>query len=161
MKRNKLLFPHKCQPLGYVLLVAGIVLLGVNDFFNLDFSLNDIRSLIGLDSRPVTDEGSLLTFTPDTGLMFTIAGILFSLGSLFAGFSKFKIEDEYYEKIRLDSLLLSFYLYVVYLLGILLFTWKIMFLELTVWGCLGMMVFYVAVLTIKTFLAEKEAKNEK
>jgi hypothetical protein len=161
METSKLLFPHKFQPVGYVIWTAGILLLVLNLFFNIDFSTNDIRTLIGQDLRSNTEESEIFTFSPDTGLLYTIAGIMVVLGSLFAGFSRFKIEDDYFEKIRFESMLTSFYLYIIYLLYILLFSWQMAFLFLAVLGCLGTMILYVIVLSIRIIIAKKEAKDEK
>ena len=160
MKSIKLLFPHKFQPVGYVLWAIGLALFALNYFWEVDFSFNDILSLLGKPAHMWPEVASSSAFTSGTGLMFTLAGILVVLGSLFAGFSRFRVEDEYFETIRMESMLVSFYLYAAYLLGILIFSWGLSFLALAVYGCFGAMSFYVVVLAVRIILAKKEATDE-
>lgn len=161
MKSTRLLFPHKFQPVGYVIWFLGLCLLSLNVFFDLNFTIQDLRTLLGNNVFSGVESGSVMSVTPETGLLFTISVIMLVLGSLFAGFSKFKIEDDYFKTIRFESMLMSFYLYVLYLLLVLLFTWHLRFLVFAVYGCFATMVFYIILLSIRIILARKGVVDEK
>lgn len=85
------LFPHVFRPIGWILLVPAL-LLGI-------LLLSDVFSIDGTAETIINDAA--------------IIGI--ALGTLFTGCSRERIEDEMTSMIRLNALLTSLYVYVVFL----------------------------------------------
>ncbi len=119
MQLSKLLLPHHFQKIGWFLILPCIVLLSVSNYFEFEFSFLDIPQLgsgdlfLG-DSQNFTNEIALL-------------GVFVSL--FFIAFSKEKLEDEYIQKLRLDSLLIAFYANSILLVLATLFLYGFAFLE--------------------------------
>lgn len=89
---KKLLFPHVFRRIGWIILVPTL-LLGV-------ILLSDILNIYGIMETVIADTA--------------IIGI--AIGSLFIGCSRERIEDEMTSTIRVNSLLTSFYTYIVFLI---------------------------------------------
>ena len=108
---TKILLPHHVQRLGWILFLPFAILLFTNNY--LDFNLSWLEF-------PVR-EGSLFedsdeNFTNELALI----GVFISL--FLIAFSREKEEDEYIQKLRLDSLLLACYVNTfILILGTLLF----------------------------------------
>lgn len=89
---KKFLFPHVFRRIGWIILVPTL-LLGV-------ILLSDILNIYGIMETVIADTA--------------IIGI--AIGSLFIGCSRERIEDEMTSTIRVNSLLTSFYTYIVFLI---------------------------------------------
>ncbi|TDQ19245.1 hypothetical protein DFQ04_1066 [Algoriphagus boseongensis] len=95
---SKLLLPHYLQKIGWLILVPFSLLLFSNNYFDFNFSFLEFE----------VREGGLFedakeNFTNELALI----GVFVSL--FLIAFSREKEEDEYIQKLRLDSLLLAFY----------------------------------------------------
>ncbi|MDH5365914.1 MAG: hypothetical protein OEW67_02950 [Cyclobacteriaceae bacterium] len=97
--KQRFLFPNKMKPFGWVLFFPSLILGIMNLYSEFVFEFLQITTINDtiFKSRPqnLTDEIAL------TGTL---------IGLMLIGFSKLKIEDEYVQKIRLDSLLWATYL---------------------------------------------------
>jgi hypothetical protein len=97
--KTQFLFPNKMKPFGWVLFFPSLILGIMNLYRQFEFDFLQIsvsnEKLFNSGSQNLTDEAALV-------------GVL--LGLMLIGFSKLKIEDEYVQKIRLDSLLWATYL---------------------------------------------------
>ena len=104
MKKNYL-FPHQFQWVGLVVSVVAFVALMIGSFK--DFS---IRMPALYDGGISFDEESNSGFfcMANTG-MFSIAMPLLIIGLVFVGFSKEKVEDEFVQYLRSQSLIWSTY----------------------------------------------------
>ena len=91
------LFPNRFKVIGWILLLPSLVL-GVASL-HFEYELNFLALKLRTDPGIFGSEN----FTNE------IAGILILCSLMFIGFSRFKVEDEYTMKIRLDSLLWGVY----------------------------------------------------
>lgn len=100
---TKILLPHRFQKIGWLLFVPFAVLLFATNYFSFEIPWLDFQ--IGPASSGISG-----FFDPDKKnftLEFALIGAFVSLFLL--AFSKEKEEDEYIQKLRLDSLLVAFY----------------------------------------------------
>jgi hypothetical protein len=100
---TKILLPHRFQKIGWLLFLPFSVLLFITNY--LSFELDWFTVQTGDSSGSISDffEFGKKNFT----LEFALIGVFLSL--FLIAFSKEKDEDEYIQKLRLDSLLVAFY----------------------------------------------------
>ncbi len=153
--------PHACKSVGWVVLGVGILLMViwiVSDS-NFDFTINDIRRLLGLAAIATpADVPGLTNFTADSGLLNTTVSVLIIVGGYLVGFSLCKEEDEFTEHIRYRALTVTMFI----LLGVGLIT------EIFCWGWRSLIVrnmlhmffpvFYVLYLQITLYVERR--RNE-
>lgn len=107
MKRNDFLLSNRVKNTGWAILGTGVLLWIAWLISNgeLDFSINNIRQLLGL--APIDVDGTmadLARFTASSGLVPTITSVLILIGSYLAGFSRCKDEDEFTQYLRYRAL---------------------------------------------------------
>jgi hypothetical protein len=108
---TKILLPHRFQKIGWLLLLPFSVLLFTNNYFDFNFAWLEFGIREGSFF-----EDSKENFTNE----FALIGVFISL--FLIAFSKEEEEDEYIQKLRLDSLLVAFYVNTfILILGTLLF----------------------------------------
>ncbi|REG94611.1 hypothetical protein [Algoriphagus antarcticus] len=98
---TKILLPHRFQKIGWLLFLPAVTLAFMTMFIEFEFSwlqINGVR------------ESGLFEST-DENLTNEVALVSLFLSLFFIAFSKEKLEDEYIQKIRLDSILFSCYGY--------------------------------------------------
>lgn len=95
---TKILLPHRYQLLGWIFILPFAALLFVNNYFDFNFAWLELEFREG-----ALFEDSKENFTNELALM----GVFISL--FLIAFSREKEEDEYIQKIRLDSLLIACY----------------------------------------------------
>lgn len=131
MKRHVCLLPYRAKCAGWVILGTGVLLwaawiLGNGDW---DVSLNNIRSLLGMDTIQVDgDPLGLGGFNAETGLASTCTSVLILIGSILAGFSRCKEEDEFTQYLRYRALSVTILGLMVLDLMVVLFFWGASFL---------------------------------
>ncbi|MDG1277363.1 MAG: hypothetical protein P8O16_08790 [Algoriphagus sp.] len=114
---TKILLPHRFQKIGWIMILPFSVLLFAVNYLTFELSWLSISN-----SQPSAD-GLSGFFDPDKtnySLEFALIGVFLAL--FLIAFSKEKQEDEYIQKLRLDSLLVAFYANTfILILGTLLF----------------------------------------
>lgn len=126
--KTRFLFPNKMKPLGWVLLVPSLIL-GILYMYADSGILGDSKSTIfGVWMNNYIDEIALV-------------GMLISL--LLIGFSKLKIEDEYIQKIRLESLLWATYVNVGLLIVCTLFIYGDLYFDIIIYNLVTLPLFFV------------------
>lgn len=113
---TKILLPHRFQKLGWLLLLPTAVLLFATTY--LDFELS------WLSISPAESQGGISEFfDPEKEhFSFEFARICVFLSLFLIAFSKEMEEDEYIQKLRLNSLLVSCYTYTfILIVGTLVF----------------------------------------
>ncbi len=111
MKRNDLLMPYAYKKIGWVLLGMGVLFLMIwlTTDGQFDFSINSIRSLLGMEPIKVENYITGLSgFNAETGMLNTLTTILILIGSLLVGFSRCKNEDEFTQFIRYRAMTIVF-----------------------------------------------------
>jgi hypothetical protein len=98
---TKILLPHRFQKIGWFLFFPFAVLLFANNY--LSFELSWLTTPAFDAERSVFEIFDKKNFTIELALI----GVFISL--FLIAFSREKEEDEYIQKLRLDSLLLAFY----------------------------------------------------
>lgn len=95
---TKILLPHRFQRLGWILFFPFAVILFANNYFDFHFDFLETSVIPGS-----IFEDSKENFTNELALI----GVFVSL--FFIAFAKEKEEDEYIQKLRMDSLLIACY----------------------------------------------------
>ena len=95
---SKILLPHRYQKIGWILFLPFVGLLFANNYFDFNFGFLEFEVRDGQ-----LFEDSEENFTNEVALI----GVFISL--FFLAFSREKEEDEYIQKLRLDSLLVACY----------------------------------------------------
>lgn len=159
MKRNNLLLPYACKSAGWVLLGIGVILTILWLTIDFDFSINDIRELLGLSPIDIpADKPVLICFTADTQLMNRTLSVLFILGGFLAGFSRCRVEDEFTEYIRYRALTITMFILLAVALITELFFWGLKALIISALLHMFFPIFYVLYLHITLYIERK--RNE-
>ncbi|RAI91557.1 hypothetical protein [Algoriphagus yeomjeoni] len=120
---SKILLPHRFQKFGWILLLPFAVLLFAATYSGFEFSWLNISS--------AESQGGISDFfDPDKenfSVEFAMIGVFLSL--FLIAFSKEKEEDEYIQKLRLDSLLVACYTHTFILIIATLMLYGFGFLE--------------------------------
>jgi hypothetical protein len=117
---SKILLPHRFQKIGWILLFPFAVLLFATNYASFEFVWLTIPGLkAGGGLFDIFDKN----FTIELGLI----GVFISL--FLISFSKEKEEDEYIQKLRLDSLLVAFYAHSFILILATLVLYGLVFME--------------------------------
>jgi hypothetical protein len=95
---TKILLPHRFQKIGWIIFLPFAVLLSANNYLDFNFGFLEFPVIKG-----GIFEDSIENFTNELALI----GVFVSL--FFIAFSKEHQEDEYIQKLRLDSLLVACY----------------------------------------------------
>lgn len=100
---TKILLPHRFQKIGWMLFLPFAILLLANIYFSFELSWLTVQFE---EKKEVSTE--LFNFSKKNfTLEFALIGVFISL--FLIAFSREKEEDEYIQKLRLDSLLVAFY----------------------------------------------------
>lgn len=100
---SKILLPHRFQKIGWLLLLPFAILLFATNYFSFEF--NWLTFQVKESTTGISD--LFEPFKKNFTLEFALIGVFLSL--FWIAFSREKEEDEYIQKLRLDSLLMAFY----------------------------------------------------
>lgn len=100
---TKILLPHRFQKIGWLLFLPFSVLLFITNYLNFKFEWLTFQ--LKESSGGISD--FFEPFEKNFTLEFALIGVFVTL--FLIAFSKEKDEDEYIQKLRLDSLLVAFY----------------------------------------------------
>ena len=129
------------KPLGWVLFLPSLLLGVLNQYTSFNFSFLEMESAnnkLFSSTQNLTDEIALI-------------GIL--LGLVLIGFSKLKTEDEYVQKIRLDSLLWATYLNIGLIILSTLLVYNDKYFEVMIYNLFALPLFFV--IRFHLFLARR------
>ncbi|MHA7128451.1 hypothetical protein [Algoriphagus namhaensis] len=130
------LLPHKYQRLGWVLLPLSVLLLFLSVYLEYEISWLEIEGIREAGFLEDSNEN----FTNELAILGTFISLFL------IAFSKEKEEDEYIQKLRLESLLVAFYIYSGVLILSTLFFFGFLYLEF-----LGYNLFLLQILFIVRF----------
>ena len=133
---TKMLLPRRFQLIGWIMFFPLAILLVLNGFYDYEIDWLTWDNFRSGDIFNTSNEN----FTNE----ISIVGTFLSL--FFIAFSKEKQEDEYIQKLRLDSLLIAFYVYgLLTVLGTLVF-YSVGYLE-----CMGFNMLSIQLVVILRF----------
>jgi hypothetical protein len=152
--RKNLLLPHGFKTIGWILLIPSFIV-GVAIASGL-LDLNKLAKSLNLVNK--TEEFAFTT--PFERGVDTIAILGIVIGVLFVACSREKIEDEFTSHIRLDALMLAFYIYFGVVVLITLIFYDLNFVMLMTYSVPGFMVLFLTIFRLKMWRLRKEGANE-
>jgi len=156
------LFPYSYRYFGWPLLIAGLILGFFLVFFDLSISWLDIKVLSiagGGDLIQVQEESSFFKFEDDN---FTneLAALLVLVGSVLVAFSKEKVEDEFFQQLRFESIIWALKVQSIVLLLAILFLYNFAFLAFMMIALVSFYVFYIGRYHFQLMKVKKNAHAE-
>jgi len=143
------LFPYHYRYVGWPLLIIGVISGSIWVFNEYSFDFLDIKviSIFGNDSISSSanseTSGSIITTIKDN---FTneLVALLTLIGSFLVAFSKEKIEDEFFQKLRFESIIWALKCQSLLLLFGILFLYNTEFLLFMMMALMSFFVIYIA-----------------
>lgn len=157
MKTNYL-FPHKFKFIGLLILIPTILMYFFIDFKNSNFLVQGPEFLT-FNVPHFFEDTQLLTYKLEN-LYNGLIGMMILISSLMIAFSKEKEEDEFIQKIRLDSLVWATYFnaFVLFLSLIFLYDWQ--FFWVMTFNMFTILWFFTIRFNFKIYLLKKTLTNE-
>ncbi|MFT6998728.1 MAG: hypothetical protein ACJAQ4_002491 [Cryomorphaceae bacterium] len=156
------LFPHSYRYAGWPLLIAGLILGFFLVFFDLSISWLDIKvlSLGGdYDLFLTQTEPSFLNFVDDNFTNEMVA-LLVLIGSVLVAFSKEKVEDEFFQQLRFESIIWALKIQSAALLVAILFLYNFAFLSFMMIALVSFYVLYIGRYHYQSMKLKKGAHAE-
>ncbi len=157
--KTRYLFPNSYKKIGWILLVIGLILgivLLVNDF---EYPSYEIKVWTPIKSGALfeSDRNHLI----ETNIFTEIAIFLITAGGLLVAFSKEKIEDEYIQKIRVESLIWATFVNYIILLIATLLLFDFNFLTFMTINMFSLLLLFIVKFQWELYRLKKMDKNEK
>ena len=155
---TRFLFSHTFKPVGWFLLIIGIVL-GIILMLN-DFDYPTIEMAV----YPLIGEHDVFSKPPlewsKNNIIDEIAAILIIIGGIFVSFSKTKDEDEYISKIRMESLIWATYVNYIVLFIAILFVFDLTFFNVMICNMFTILLFFIARFQFMLYKFKKSVTDE-
>ena len=152
------LFPYQFKKIGWILLVAGIILGVLHLIVWDDLEFLDIK-VFAIVHEDFLDVRSTFTFA-EVNILNEIAGLLLIVGGLFVAFSREKSEDEFIARIRLESLVWATYINFAILILTIIFVYGVPFLWVLVFNMFTILVFFIIRFNWLKYKSKKLLQNE-
>jgi len=156
--KTRFLFSHTFKPVGWFLLIIGIVL-GIILMLN-DFDYPTIEMAV----YPLIGERDVFSKPPlewsKNNIADEIAAILIIVGGILVSFSKTKDEDEYISKIRMESLIWATYVNYIVLLVAVLFVFDLTFFNVMICNMFTILLFFIARFQFMLYKSKKGFQDE-
>ncbi|MFN8208016.1 MAG: LPXTG cell wall anchor domain-containing protein [Bacteroidales bacterium] len=159
--KTRLLFPHRCKRIGWILLIPSTVLGILILFFDFKFDFMDSKLFTIYSQGFPGDHPVWFGLTGNGNYSPTIAGILFVLGAILVAFSKEKEEDEFIAKTRLESLVWATYINYAVLAICFLFFFNMEFLLVMIFNMFTILIFFIARFYYILYKSKKSLGHEK
>ena len=155
---TRFLFSHTFKPVGWFLLIIGIVL-------GIILMLNDFEyPTIEMPVYPLIGEHDVFSKPPlewsKNNIIDEIAAILIIIGGIFVSFSKTKDEDEYISKIRMESLIWATYVNYIVLFIAILFVFDLTFFNVMICNMFTILLFFIARFQFMLYKFKKSVTDE-
>ena len=156
--KTRFLFSHTFKPVGWFLLIIGIVLgiiLMLNDFDypTIEMAVYPLIGELDVFSKPPLEWSK-------NNIIDEIAAILIIIGGIFVSFSKTKDEDEYISKIRMESLIWATYVNYIVLLVAILFVFDLTFFNVMICNMFTILLFFIARFQFMLYKFKKSVTDE-
>ncbi len=157
MKSN-ILLSHKFRIWGWLILIPSVLLGILNFFFGFESAILNTK-VFCIHSSFIFQPTYKFSFI-NKNITNEIYVILIIFGLIFVTFSKEKIEDEYYNSIRLKLLLIATYLNYSFLIFGIAFFYGMSFLNVVVYNMFSLLFFFIIIYNCKKLLLKRSIKNE-
>jgi hypothetical protein len=135
------LLPHKCQPFGWILLLLGSVA-GLLLFFA-DYESNFLETnVFALFHETIFGDREYFKII-ENSIADEIVTLAIIAGGILIGFSKEKIEDEFIQKLRTDSLIWAIVFNYAILIFAVLFVYDFDFFDVLVFNMFTPLLFFI------------------
>jgi len=150
--KNTLLLPRICRPIGIILLpFSWINLIAI---YRYDYTLPFTYKRIYWK----TAEGALAnSFVYNFTEQFAWIIVIMSL--FMVAFSKLKKEDEYVQSVRLDSILLSIYIYILLFISLIVMYWNSILFILAL-NIVPLLMLFVLIFNFRLFILPRFTKSK-
>ena len=156
MKTNYL-FPHKFKKVGWIILVPTLII-GILTFGESpDFLDIKVITLFG-DSLFSGTEST--RFFAINNVLDEIIGILLIASSIWVGFSKEKIEDEFISNLRMKSLIRAVYINYGILLFSMFTVYGFAFLDVAIFNIFTFLLIFIAIFHFNLWKSKKSLSHE-
>lgn len=143
------LFPNSVKPLGWLLLVIGIIGGFVVISSDLEPEYFDVKWLSFYTSDIFnSDKNGFFKWTSQN-ILNDLMGVFVIIGGVLVAFSKEKIEDEFIAKLRLSSLAWAVYVNYAFLLLAFLFVHGLNFFSVMVYNMFTLLIIFIARFQLK------------
>jgi len=158
------LFPYFYRYIGWPLLIAGLILGFFVVFFDFSISWMDIKTLTigGKSNYFFTNSDTSRSFIGVIDDNFTneLAALFILIGSVLVAFSKQKVEDEFFQQLRFESIIWALKVQSIVLLLAILFLYNFAFLAFMMIALVSFYVFYIGRYHFQLMKVKKNAHAE-
>ncbi len=153
-----MLLSNKFKPIGWILFIPSFILGSIIMFFDFGLSTLRTKTFVFYAENTLTD----ITYfgIAEVEIFHTIVAVVFIVSSLFIGFSKEKVEDEYIKSLRLTSLQWAVMVNYILLIVAFVFVYGMRFIDIMMINMYTVLVFYIARFNILLYVNSKKLKNE-
>jgi hypothetical protein len=152
--RQILLLPHKFKTAGWIILVPSLIL-GIAMVTGL---LDPDKLLGSFNLSKLSPKEPFASGAEQWSNTILILGIV--IGVLFTACSRERIEDELTSQIRLDALMIAFYIYFGAVILITLIFYGLGFVMFMTYSVLGFMLLFLTIFRLKLWRLRKEETDE-
>lgn len=145
---SNLLLPHRFKPLGWIILIT-FFLVGIFDSF--PSSVKESNAFFSFFNQILISMGNFY----DEFLCLSLI-----IGLIFTAFSKEKIEDEWINRIRLESLLWSVYFNTALIFLAILFLYQENFFDAMIYNLFTTLIFFIIRFNLVMWLEKKKMRNQ-
>lgn len=157
--QTKLLFPHVFRNLGWIVFIPGLIL-GIL-FLLLEWDLNfaEIPVFAIYQDEMFSNSPSFFVWIKNE-IADELISLMIIIGGIFVAFSKEKQEDEFINKIRLESLVWATYINYGILVLAILFVYGMPFLNVLVFNMVTILIIFIIRFNYVLYRTKSES-NEK
>ena len=153
--KTRFLFPNRFKRIGWIILIPSIII-GFIYLISPDIFCLKVNVFAILSGEIGFDNFSLIRHN----IVDEIICIFLIIGAFLVGFSKEKIEDEFIEKVRLESLLWSVYINYSLLFLAIIFIYGMPFLDVMVFNMFTTLIIFIFRFKIILFINSNKTKHE-
>lgn len=139
---DDLLLPYKFKPVGWLLILPGLLLLLIRYYFEIKASLLNLKVFAIYSTYLETKYFTVI----ENHVTEELGGLLLFLGFMFLNLSKEKEEQPEYNQYRFQAFIYTFYSTYLFLIISILFVFGIAFIKIILLGIVLQSLFYFIIL---------------
>lgn len=158
MKTNYLL-PNQFKKIGWLIFIPVLILGLLWVIFEFEPAAFDIKT-VALFKDDYLDDIQFMAIT-ENNIVDEIIGVLIIISGIFIAFSKEKEEDEFFSKIRLESLVWATYVNYAILILALILVYNMSFFWVMVFNMFTVLIFFIIRYNWALYKSKRELSDEK